>query len=211
MSFNCENTLKVIGKQKEVEKFLDFAKGECDFDFNRFLPLPEDYKRLGEEARRKWRLENWWTTSNAYDVTINVLDGGEATIRFITACPPTPVIRKAGQMFPSIDLELRSVDGGDPYDYQVSTLKMSEGLNMVYNCEVHNYWMLCAYVPQEGIRYSDGVYDLTDEVAKTLVEERRVRCHRCVLKEPDQGKYFDLSPKAVGVPLQCGNCSRIIE
>ena len=46
----CENDLAVEGPQAVIEEFLKFAAGESPFDFNRFIPYPEEFQRLDEIA-----------------------------------------------------------------------------------------------------------------------------------------------------------------
>lgn len=87
----CECDLDVEGRRKDVTGFLEFL-GE-GFDFNRFVPYPERFAALDEEARRwderrradpencgprprdgfnqggyEWCIENWGTKWNACDV-----------------------------------------------------------------------------------------------------------------------------------------------
>jgi hypothetical protein len=53
----CENDLTVEGPKEVLEEFLKFAAGESPFDFNRFVPYPEDYQRL-EDAAEAWHREH---------------------------------------------------------------------------------------------------------------------------------------------------------
>ena len=46
----CENDLTVEGPTEVVEEFLKFAAGESPFDFDRFIPYPEEFRRLDEIA-----------------------------------------------------------------------------------------------------------------------------------------------------------------
>jgi len=89
----CECDLYVEGKNEDVAGFLEFL-GE-GFDFNRFIPYPERYRALDEEARRwdeqrkvdpencgprprdgfnqggyEWCVGNWGTKWNARDVSV---------------------------------------------------------------------------------------------------------------------------------------------
>jgi Ferredoxin-like domain in Api92-like protein len=47
----CENDLTVRGPKEVMEEFLKFAAGGSPFDFNRFLPYPEEFRRLDEIAK----------------------------------------------------------------------------------------------------------------------------------------------------------------
>ena len=53
----CENDLSVEGPKEVIEEFLRFAAGESPFDFQRFIPYPEEFRRLDEIAKA-WDREN---------------------------------------------------------------------------------------------------------------------------------------------------------
>ena len=62
----CENDLTVEGPTEVIEEFLKFAAGESPFDFDRFIPYPEEFRRL-DEAAEAWDREHagrpdydWW-------------------------------------------------------------------------------------------------------------------------------------------------------
>jgi hypothetical protein len=55
----CECDLTVFGPRAKVEEFLQFARSEeSTFDFNRFVPYPEEWQRMDERAAA-WDRENW--------------------------------------------------------------------------------------------------------------------------------------------------------
>ena len=90
----CENDLTVEGPKEVIEEFLRFAAGESPFDFNKFVPYPEEFQRLDDAAeawdkehaeqpdcdRRQrpkdgfnsggfeWRVEHWGTKWPAFHV-----------------------------------------------------------------------------------------------------------------------------------------------
>ena len=53
----CENDLAVEGPTEVIEEFLKFAAGESPFDFDRFIPYPEEFRRL-DEAAEAWDREH---------------------------------------------------------------------------------------------------------------------------------------------------------
>ena len=53
----CENDLTVEGPKEVIEEFLRFAAGESPFDFERFLPYPDEFKRL-DDAAKAWDKEH---------------------------------------------------------------------------------------------------------------------------------------------------------
>ena len=45
--YYCENDLKVSAKSPtDMDKFLEFSKGEDPFDFDRYIPMPDDLRRI---------------------------------------------------------------------------------------------------------------------------------------------------------------------
>ena len=52
-----ENDLAVTGSKETIEEFLKFAAGESPFDFNRFIPYPEEFRRL-DEITEAWDREH---------------------------------------------------------------------------------------------------------------------------------------------------------
>lgn len=94
----CECDLKVQGTKKNVEEFLRLVKSdESDFDFDRLIPYPENFKELDRIAAEwdkvhllprseelwktrpkdgynqggyEWCIKNWGTKWNAEDVQI---------------------------------------------------------------------------------------------------------------------------------------------
>ena len=53
----CENDLTVEGPQAAVDEFVRFAEGEGPFDFDRFIPYPEQFRR-SDEAVAAWHREH---------------------------------------------------------------------------------------------------------------------------------------------------------
>ena len=53
----CENDLTVEGPKGAVEEFIKFVAGESPFDFNKFVPYPEEFKRL-DDAAEAWDKEH---------------------------------------------------------------------------------------------------------------------------------------------------------
>lgn len=143
----CECDLTVSGPTGRVEEVLEFSKGEDSaFDFNRFIPYPEEFEKM-DEAAEAWERENlskpgidwcdrpksgfasggydwcvrhWGTKWTAHWVTndppqVWKVAAGYTTvaIQFETAwSPPLPVIQKAAELFPELELDLRYFECG---------------------------------------------------------------------------------------------------
>ena len=120
-----ENHLAVVGPKQVIEQFLEFAAGEDPFDFDRFIPYPEEFKRraelidfLGYEpdddvSDLNWCAENWGAWE-AYRVEVQgpvpACDGKTARVVFLIVTlygPPLPVIRKAAELYSALRFEFR--------------------------------------------------------------------------------------------------------
>jgi len=136
----CENTLVVVGKKDELEKFKEHAKGENGIlDANKFIPYPRELDELYEKEvpigqqvieRLKgsgwtpsdygynhggynWCIENWGTKWNFGEVELVWEEDESLTYSFETAwSPPEPVIKKMGEMFPNLGFELEYSEPG---------------------------------------------------------------------------------------------------
>jgi hypothetical protein len=121
---------------------------ETALDFNQFIPYPEEYRKLNEAAKEwrkqhpeapwtdrprdgynqggyEWCIENWgtkWTAMATIDEDYD-LEDGELVMHFDTAwSPPLPVIKKASELFPALQFDLRYFECG-------------VGFNGVYRCQ----------------------------------------------------------------------------
>jgi len=53
----CDNQVRINGPKKEIEKFVKLiGKKEPNFDFNLFIPYPDEFKKLDDEAKN-WEKE----------------------------------------------------------------------------------------------------------------------------------------------------------
>ena len=165
MPNHCWNTLRVTGKEAELEKFRKFAEGEPYdsgeervLDFDKFVPYPEKYKALDLKAREdeknkieprvkdgynsggyEWCIANWSTKWNAYDVTFNkVLDKKKKVIglsyNFSTAwAPPEKVVRKMGEMFPELCVELDYEESGEGFSGELVMVNGEVAKDIAYD------------------------------------------------------------------------------
>jgi|WetSurMetagenome_2_1015567.scaffolds.fasta_scaffold22910_2 hypothetical protein len=121
----CNNTLKVIGPEDELQKLREKMKGrdidwgnpsdfekdvkldELEFDFNQFVPVPEEVREKGfNHAGHDWCVSNWGTKWPC-DAHSFYHQGELLIVDFDTAwSPPTPVIKAMGKMFPKLTFQL---------------------------------------------------------------------------------------------------------
>jgi hypothetical protein len=124
----CECDLSIKGPKKKVQEVMDFI-GE-DFDFNKIIPYPEEYKIRDLEANTmdedafiakygswkdgynsggfSWCCDNWGTKWPPSRVTRK-----KTCVSFETPwCVPTPVISKLHEMFPEVTIILRGYECG---------------------------------------------------------------------------------------------------
>ena len=139
-------TVNVSGKEKDVKQFVENVKGSTkygtegsDFDFNHFIPQPEnvyrgdlsmeDKKRLDKEGVPNWydwNTHNWGTKWNAAidDVEIGTINGSShfAEYRLRTAwADPRPVLIKMLDMYPDLNFTIEGEEESNAYGIYIST------------------------------------------------------------------------------------------
>lgn len=130
MPNHCENDLYLnveYGEDKQpIADFIKYARTEnfyddgeaTDLDFNKFVPQPDDLskweKGMGMPGWYNWRVENWGTKWNAYEIEVEGDNGwGEAVYHFDTAwAPPLPVVLAMSEKFPDIEFQLTYFESG---------------------------------------------------------------------------------------------------
>jgi hypothetical protein len=99
MPNNITNRLTLDKQNKKVRKFL--KSDESDVDFDNIIKMPEDYYE--GDRWYNWRIQNWGTKWNAYDV--DVIDD---EIIFNTAwSTPLPVLLLLSTKFPEVEFRLK--------------------------------------------------------------------------------------------------------
>lgn len=187
-------TVNVSGEKKDVEQFVENVKGsekfDTDsrkFDFNHFIPQPENIFRgnLGnkeEEYCKENGLPDWYTWNNAnwgtkwnavcdYEISIKV-DGfpfeHEYNLRTAWAFP-TPVIQKMIEMYPNLDFTIVGEEESNAYGvYIVSSEEIweeeePEMVDESNDKEVYwdNYKHLWRYLDNdEDVEDSDSFYPM---------------------------------------------------
>jgi hypothetical protein len=145
-------SLNVSGEKKDVEQFVENVKGSekfetqgREFDFNHFIPQPENIFRgnLGnkeEEHCKKNGLPDWYTWNNAnWGTKWNAVCDDEMAIsvdgfpfeheyNLSTAWAfPTPVIQKMIDMYPNLDFTIVGEEESNAYGvYIVSSEEIWE-------------------------------------------------------------------------------------
>lgn len=145
-------TVNVSGEKKDVEQFVENVKGSekfetegLEFDFNHFIPQPENIFRenIGLDKKKElnaqgipnwydWNNSNWGTKWNGVcddfdEVTVNGFPY-EATYYLRTAWAlPNPVIHKMIEMYPNLDFEIEGEEESSAYGvYIVSSEEIWE-------------------------------------------------------------------------------------
>ncbi|NIM99447.1 MAG: hypothetical protein GTO24_15665 [candidate division Zixibacteria bacterium] len=132
----CFNDLYVSGDSEALDRFKDFAKDKDDpenvLHTDNFIPYPEHFKKMDEEAERErkkgnhdvkdgfnnggydWCCENWGTKWGICDPRIENADDWIIRYSFDTAwSPPKPLIVKMSEMFPKLIFELKYEEPND--------------------------------------------------------------------------------------------------
>ncbi len=125
----CDFTVE--GPKSELEKFKEFAKeGDELLSANKFIPYPEKYRKLDEEADKaeregkprpkdgfnsggyEWCVEHWGTKWGIVDAELVEESDNYLKYVFNTAwSPPIPVILKMSETFPKLKFTLEYYEG----------------------------------------------------------------------------------------------------
>lgn len=102
-------------EESEVKAVLDYVKGPKSLmDFNSIVPEPEGVDWYS------WRLQNWGTKWNAYDVDFD----GDATLEFTTAWSGVDgLVQKISEKFPYVELLYSWADEDMGYNVGECTFK----------------------------------------------------------------------------------------
>jgi len=140
----CDCELNVRGKTEDVHRLREAVKSDDEvLSANRIIPYPEKFRRLDEVANQHeaehpddwqnrpkdgfnsggydWCIQNWGTKWGfCHSETISEEEcQGETTLeyRFASAWdPPIPLIKKLGEMFPMLEIELRYFECGAAFN-----------------------------------------------------------------------------------------------
>lgn len=136
----CENDLYVRGAEDDLARFKETMRGrnshgeETLLNEEAIIPYPEHFRKLDEVARQyyeshpddrlnapkdgfnqggyEWCIQNWGTKWGFCNVELVSEGGDELQYTFNTAwSPPTPLIKKLGEIFPTLEFELRYFEG----------------------------------------------------------------------------------------------------
>ena len=160
----CENDLYVLGAKEDLVRFKEAVKGrdrhgeETLLNEDAIIPYPEHFRKLDEAARQyeeahpddwanrpkdgsnqggyEWCIENWGTKWGFCEVQLVSESDAELQYTFNTAwSPPSPLIKKLGEMFPTLEFELRYFECGAGFN---GILRIVEG--KVVDDETGKYW-----------------------------------------------------------------------
>lgn len=133
-------TVNVSGEKKDVEQFVENVKGSekyetegREFDFNHFIPQPDNIFRenIGSQKKQEldaigvpnwydWNNANWGTKWNANVESAFVLESNDETMEYeyeiSTAWAfPNPVIKAMIDKYPNLDFTIVGAEEGDAY------------------------------------------------------------------------------------------------
>ena len=139
-------SVQVIGKEKDVDAFVENVKGSKEydtegheFDFNHFIPQPKNIFRGGLSMQDKERLDkegvpnwydwnniNWGTKWNARcdDFERGTINGSPHFAKYYlrTAwADPRPVIMKLIEMYKNLDIYIEGEEESNAYGIYIST------------------------------------------------------------------------------------------
>ena len=100
------NIVKLKGSEQDIQSIKDLIlsvdEGERFFDFNKVIPMPEEYNE--GDKWYDWRVENWGTKWNSDETQIIKDTPTELELYFNTAWShPDKVLGKVNELFPNVD------------------------------------------------------------------------------------------------------------
>lgn len=101
------NIVKLEGSKEDIQSIKDLIlsvdeDGTKFFDFNKVIPMPEEYKE--GDKWYDWRVENWGTKWNSDETQIIRDTPTELELSFNTAWShPDKVLGKVNELFPNVD------------------------------------------------------------------------------------------------------------
>lgn len=141
-------SLNVSGKKEDVQEFVQNVKGSRDydtegyeFDFNHFIPQPENIFRgaLGVKEEKhcednglpnwyRWNIDNWGTKWNASVEDSWVVSDLENVYSYqynlrTAWADPRPIIVKMIEKYPHLDFEIQGEEESNAYGIYVSTFE----------------------------------------------------------------------------------------
>ena len=141
-------SLDVSGKKEDVQEFVQNVKGSKDydtegyeFDFNHFIPQPENIFRgvLGAKEEKhcednglpnwyRWNIDNWGTKWNASVDDSWVISDLENVYSYqynlrTAWADPRPIIVKMIEKYPHLDFEIQGEEESNAYGIYVSTFE----------------------------------------------------------------------------------------
>lgn len=141
-------SLDVSGKKEDVQEFVQNVKGSKDydtegyeFDFNHFIPQPENIFRgaLGVKEEKhcednglpnwyRWNIDNWGTKWNASVEDSWVVSDLENVYSYqynlrTAWADPRPIIVKMIEKYPHLDFEIQGEEESNAYGIYVSTFE----------------------------------------------------------------------------------------
>jgi len=130
----CSNEIKIHGTKEDVDAFEQhLSKSKIPFDFNLFLPYPEEFKVLDdayaeaeaagipwdklpksgyEQGGYDWCVNQWGTKWNLQDASVNRDCDQDLSGNFDTAwSPPIGVLQAMSEKFPALTFTLTYWEG----------------------------------------------------------------------------------------------------
>lgn len=147
-----ENHVYIDAIDEKLNEILEFVKGpetyengyveEVPFDFNKIIPMPEEYNEGSKWYY--WRIENWgtkWNASGGYS-------DGAGYFMFDTAwSTPVPIIKRLSELFKDIEFSVRYAD--EDFGYNVGEYTYMNGRLVESN------------IPEDG---SEEAYELAADI-----------------------------------------------
>ena len=163
MPNHITNVVMLSGDKKQIETLINSIKGEDkNLSFATYIPEPTQYPKIVETGSvldtmpdwYLWRLKNWGTKWDAYEVSQWVNEGTSYKISFLTAwSTPLLAIETLSKLYPEIEISCRFADedtGSNVGEYRFLNGEMSFDEILKYG--------------EESVKMAEQIYQEADEI-----------------------------------------------
>ena len=124
MSNYITNVLSVFGEESELANIINSVKPTDDFESENFSI--ENYYPTGDEDWYNWRIDNWGTKWDAFEVSEYYDDSDNFKIAFFTAnATPIGALIKLSELFPNV--EVSCIYSGDDFGIYCGEYSIKNG------------------------------------------------------------------------------------
>ena len=158
MPNHISNVLTITGEKTDIKKLIQKVRGKkSDFSFESFFPMPEHIdpnESSAAPAWYDWRVANWGTKWDCYEVSSISMEGDSIILSFQTAwSTPVPAFIKLSTLFPDVTIVCEFAD---------EDMGCNVGQYNIKNGEVINF--NCLDYSEDSVKLAQRIYEKADQL-----------------------------------------------